>query len=487
MSFPQASDYRPPIIPDGEIYDNPENGKSYYWTQILLPEGSTPDTATSIGGYWTVVCEAGDSLFVLKAGDTMTGELELNNAQRLYLNSTKLETRVRKESLKDGNGDPVLDGNGNEQWDNNEKRFIDIESLPPHLLKSDGTFSSDTSQPFGINIEIDDGNTFKNQVKVSTRNGDIVTVAGGTGPVVNLGKAFPGNQDPANGAAHWEAGEAGGVKVTGIPTPTKENPDSSLAANKGYVDQREAFLQNEIIELEEEIDAIAPSIERGKWVFTAVGTVANPGQFTMYDADFGNGQPTGLFKSAKSIWFNEIDSDGTPHAFADVDDGELLEIFVEDSSEYGLYEIVGEAHDETLTGTKFWVIDVNFVRTLEATTAIGPGEVCRFKIFMAPTGGDASSFVMKTGDEMSGKLTLSDSTALNLKGKIQVNGTTTNSRFLGTDSFGNTVWKTAVTSSVQSDWNTTSTSSASYIKNKPTIPSAPTYTITKSGGNYYVS
>ncbi|MDG2442048.1 MAG: hypothetical protein P8M13_02195, partial [Luminiphilus sp.] len=61
-----------------------------------------------------------------------------------------------------------------------------------------------------------------------------------------------------------------------------------------------SFLQNEIIELEEEIDAIAPSLERGKWRFTAVGTVAQPGQFTMYDADFGSGAPTGLFKSAKS-------------------------------------------------------------------------------------------------------------------------------------------------------------------------------------------
>ena len=69
MSFPQASDYRPPIIPDGEIYDNPENGKTYYWTQILLPEGSTPDTATSIGGYWTVVCEGSDPRFLLRHGD----------------------------------------------------------------------------------------------------------------------------------------------------------------------------------------------------------------------------------------------------------------------------------------------------------------------------------------------------------------------------------------------------------------------------------
>ena len=181
--------------------------------------------------------------------------------------------------------------------------------------------------------------------------------------------------------------------------------DEDLITKK-YVDDAKDFLQNEIIELEEEIEAIAPSVERGRWTFTAVGTVAQPGQFTMYDADFGNGSPTGLFKSAKSIWFNELDIDGTPHAFGDVDDGELLEIFIDGSSEYGLFSVVGQAHDETQTGTKFWVIDVNFVRALENTTAVGPGELCRFKIFMAPTGGDASGFVMKTGDTMSGRLQL---------------------------------------------------------------------------------
>ena len=33
---------------------------------------------------------------------------------------------------------------------------------------------------------------------------------------------------------------------------------------------------------------------------------------------------------------------------------------------------------------------------------MAPGELCRFKVFMAPTGGDASSFVLKTGDTMEG-------------------------------------------------------------------------------------
>jgi len=258
--------------------------------------------------------------------------------------------------------------------------------------------------------------------------------------------------------------------------------------NKKYVDDSASLLQNEIIELEEEIDAIAPSVERGKWRFTAVGTVAQPGQFTMYDDEFGSGNPTGLFKSVKSIWFNEIDSEGTAHAFSDVDDGELLEIFVDGSPEFGLYEVKGQAHDETDGATSFWVVDVNFVRTNEDTTAVAPSELCRFKIFMAPTGGDSSGFVMKTGDEMSGKLTLTNTYSLNLKGKIQINGSTTSSRFLGTNSSGNMEWKTALTSQTKSDWNQSNTSNAAYIYNKPTVVtgSKSGIKITSSNGNYYI-
>ena len=185
-----------------------------------------------------------------------------------------------------------------------------------------------------------------------------------------------------------------------------EGAEDDEAVTKKYIDDMARHLQDEIVELEEEIDAIAPSVERGKWSFTAVGTVAQSGQFTMYDADFGNGSPTGLFKSAKSIWFNELDLDGTPHSFANVKDGELLEIFIDGSPEYGLFSVVGEAHDETATGSSFWVVDVEFVRTNEASTAVGPGEICRFKIFEAPSGGEATSFVMKSGDTMSGNLNI---------------------------------------------------------------------------------
>ena len=43
---------------------------------------------------------------------------------------------------------------------------------------------------------------------------------------------------------------------------------------------------------------------------------------------------------------------------------------------------------------------------MKPTTAVGPGEICRFKIFEAPSGGEATSFVMKSGDTMSGNLNI---------------------------------------------------------------------------------
>jgi hypothetical protein len=89
---------------------------------------------------------------------------------------------------------------------------------------------------------------------------------------------------------------------------------------------------------------------------------------------------------------------------------------------------------------------------------------------------------------MTGKLTLSNTYALNLKGKIQLNGSTTSSRFLGTDSNGNMAWKTALTSQTNADWNQSSTTSKAYIYNKPTVVtgSKSGIKITSSNGNYYI-
>ena len=243
-------------------------------------------------------------------------------------------------------------------------------------------------------------------------------------------------------------------------------------------DERLDGIDNDIIELEEEIEALAPSLERGNWNYTQPLELRG---YSLFDVD---GIATNKYTNARSIFVTPVDVNGTSHSFDDVVDGSYIEIFASDTSDFGLYNITGIT-DKTNLNPGYWVFDVNFIKSNSVlATADGPA---RFKFFELADAADPTAFVAKSGDEMSGKLTLSGSNALDLKGKIQVNGTTTNSRFLGTDSNGNTSWKTALTSHVQADWNTTSTTSASYIKNKPTIPSAPTYTITKNAGNYYVS
>ena len=165
-------------------------------------------------------------------------------------------------------------------------------------------------------------------------------------------------------------------------------------------------IKNDIIELEEEIDAIAPSVERGVWAFNLGGLASSRGQLSMYDNDYSNvGSPIGIFKQAKSIWLNEEDSAGTPHGFDNVEAGNLLELFVEGESDYGLFEVV-DVHDETNGVASWWVIEVNFVRALSDTSLASNGDNIRLKIFSAPSGGTADEFVLKAGDSMTGRLQL---------------------------------------------------------------------------------
>ena len=155
-------------------------------------------------------------------------------------------------------------------------------------------------------------------------------------------------------------------------------------------------IRQDIIELEEEIDALAPSVERGSWTFNDSGVITGTGIFTAYDKPIAQaGNPTGVMQSIQSVWIHSIDSAGTRHGFADVKQGQLLEIFVEGSPDYGLFEVL-EAHDYTDGAGDYWIIDVGFVRSLENTTRFNNDDLCRFKIFQAPTGGDISELAPPT-------------------------------------------------------------------------------------------
>ena len=175
---------------------------------------------------------------------------------------------------------------------------------------------------------------------------------------------------------------------------------------KRYKPQRDSLqtqidgLKDDVIELEEEIEALAPSVERGVWGFKADGIVGTRGEIALYDDDYAaTGAPTSVFASAKAIWINQEDTTGTIHGFLNVDAGKLIQLFVEGQDDFGLYEVV-DVHDETQGATSWWVIDVNYIRDFDGTSDAVTGDNIRVKIFSAPIGADAATFLSKYGDDV---------------------------------------------------------------------------------------
>ena len=359
---------------NGDLWIDSTDLTGYVWSDNYWAEMSL-DGAIGSG--------SGD--FVEKDGDTMTGALTMEDAGQIHMINTDLDFQARMDDDGSGNWDPAVD------------RFMDIESMVPQIIAADGSKSADYSDNFGINFRINAGNTGKNRLKVSNRYGDIVTFKGGTGPQI----VFADYEDPSQGGFNPNTNETGlteGIPIRGIPTPDFDNSPSDIAVNKGYVDQRDELLQNEIVELAEEIDAIAPSVERGEWEMTLSGGALNEGDITFYDGTYGNGSPIGIFTQVQSVWFSQKDSAGVPHGFDNVEPGHLLELFVQGENDYGLFEVV-EVHDETGNiQNPYYAIDVNFIRALDATSKADAGDMVRMKTFQAPTGGTADGFVLKTGD-----------------------------------------------------------------------------------------
>ena len=331
--------------------------------------------------------------YVKKAGDTMTGALTMENASMLETINTDIE--MRRTMPNDGSGD----------WDVNRSRYGIIRSRCPKIIDTDGTENLAQGQPFGIQIDLADRNSYRNELKVTSKTEDILRVYSGATPGIEFNDQIDRSNLTASGN---DKGIIQGIEIRGIPTPDKDITPGSYAVNKEYIDQREAYLQNEIVELAEEIEALAPSVERGEWQMTLSGVISGPGLITFYDGTFGNGNPTGVFTQVQSVWFSETDKASVPHGFENVETGHLLELFVQGESDYGLFEVV-EVHDETNNiQHPYYAIDVNFVRALSNTSKADTGDMVRMKTFQAPSGGTASEFVRKIGDDMEGPLVFKD-------------------------------------------------------------------------------
>jgi len=146
-------------------------------------------------------------------------------------------------------------------------------------------------------------------------------------------------------------------------------------------------IDNDIIELEEEIEALAPSLERGQWDYKQI---LENRAYTLFD---GSGQPTDMFNNVASIYVSTIDADGTPHGFDDVVAGSYVEIFNDTDADFGLY-VVKDVDDKSNMNPGYWIFTVDFIKSNRLPSRANG--LARFKFFEAPTGGDISELAPPT-------------------------------------------------------------------------------------------
>ena len=217
----------------------------------------------------------------------------------------------------------------------------------------------------------------------------------------------------------------------------------------------QAVQDGQIIELEEEIESLAPSLDRGKWNLAQLGenvTLAS-GEYAMgiganrvyceeqyeqcllaiggnpnddpaalaecnriagvcFNAADGNGEYyMNDWSHATFLHFHKTDSDGKNHTFSDYEVGMFIDLFDQGDTGFAVFEITVAP---TLDGD---------VYTIGVTPIQHEGEasgLARIKVFKLASA-DPTDYVRKTGDRMSGRLQI---TAENTGDALIVKGNT---------------------------------------------------------------
>ena len=196
-----------------------------------------------------------------------------------------------------------------------DNRFITLINERPK--EEDGSYAD---KEFGLEINIDEGNTWKNQFEVGNRHGFALKVMGG------------GGRNTWFGGKLTQKGDA------------LENADArDYIIRKNLNDATHPLLEkiehNEdlINALEHELEAIADTKESGEWELVATSDfdVRGSGQMTLSNDDFT--------ASNNTMTLHETDKNGLSHGFSGVEQGDLVEVVEEHISkstgDYGLYEV----------------------------------------------------------------------------------------------------------------------------------------------------
>ena len=208
----------------------------------------------------------------------------------------------------------------------------------------------------------------------------------------------------------------------------------ALTTQQSILDEQ-VVQNNQIVELEEEIESLAPSLDRGKWTLHeamplsagqyAIGVAVDSGYcIDQYERciQAAPGYPNNIDPIAQSectrlaaecetakengelyiadwahaafLHFHKTDSDGKNHTFADYKVGMFIDLFDQGDTGFAVFEI---AAAPTLDGDVY-TIGVHPVQ--HEGEAAG---LARVKVFEL-AGADPTDFVRKTGDTMSGAL-----------------------------------------------------------------------------------
>jgi hypothetical protein len=172
---------------------------------------------------------------------------------------------------------------------------------------------------------------------------------------------------------------------------------------KEYVDGRDGILQSEIIKVQEEINAIIPQLDRGIWKDSAS---ASPGEghFSM------RRQGGAITQDYTETDINRIiihikDQDGGEHGFVKEKPGDLIQLFDVIDQNYGLFEILSK----DTSNANYATFEVQWLQGLGETHV---DDDVLIRISEPPSGGTASEFVKKVGDDMSGPIEIDDPTVI---------------------------------------------------------------------------
>jgi len=182
------------------------------------------------------------------------------------------------------------------------------------------------------------------------------------------------------------------------------------------------YLQNGIIDIQEQIDAIAPSIEHGTWAYDIDAVNANTpnparppavGKYFLLKGAFPAWEFTTDYQEATTAVFHYSDHNSTEHNdWTTIEPGKLISMFDRPDPDFVFGEVVQVIDHNDPNSPYQGVAAVIEFKNLKSDGSptnkpdVNGDYLTRLNIFEPPSGGVATDFVLKRGDEMHGDLTM---------------------------------------------------------------------------------